>query len=152
MRAIDKNIAFAFHQNRTHSEGNTSVLRSASIAGQPTGVMCILNGNKIAVRNGDGDEVKFSMCGYPTAVTRSRLNAVLSLKGFQIKQVKGVQMMFGPDGYDVIEINPRRWYQLTVCKDSYKVERLNGGGYELEWHGTMEQQCGAITWRGQKRA
>lgn len=88
MRKIEHQMLQAYHQRKNRKLGNTEVTEDGRI---------YLHGNLIAANNGDGT-LSFSMCGWGTPTTRSRLNA-LGIRVFQ-----------------------RDWVQYALRRDGTKVE------------------------------
>ena len=66
MRKIDQQIANAFLSNGKMSEGNTVVSNG----------LVTLHGNDIA-RYINDSHIKINFCGYPTNVTKARINAII---------------------------------------------------------------------------
>jgi len=85
MRKVTQQAAAAFHGSRKFKSGATQVNPRLG------GVELVLHGSVIA-REIDGGGLSVNLCGYPTKVTRERLN---SLHGVSISQDKGIQYLNG---------------------------------------------------------
>lgn len=71
MRKITENAVNAFFAGRNWASGNTIVQADGRQ------VSMFLHGNKIAWRYTEhSDEIRVNMCGWPTATTRERMNAL----------------------------------------------------------------------------
>lgn len=108
MRKVEYNMLQAIHAGKSWSGGNTSV----SILWDGA-VEVRLHGNLIFRRGADG-LVRFSLAGWPTATTRSRLSALLRDRGHAVGQANGVQYarpLPGAVGARV-ELRPQGWYTV----------------------------------------
>lgn len=72
MRKIEQEMVAAIQQRRNWRSGNTAVEVDAAGA-----VTVRLHGHAIAEVMANGVQVKLSACGWHTATTKSRLNAVI---------------------------------------------------------------------------
>ena len=102
MKKIEKAMCEAVNAQKSWKSGNTEVRVRKSISGNIE-VAVYLFGNKIMEQYEDGDgkvEMFFSLAGWNTNTTRSRLNAL----GIEVRQKKGEPMWNGG------RINPYGWY------------------------------------------
>lgn len=79
-----------------------------------------LHGHKIFWR--DGDDLMFSMCGWPTVTTRDRINALMP-DDFYIRQQGGDQWL-GWKHICLTEIDPDETYSIAECRKLITVELL----------------------------
>ena len=75
MRKIEQKMAEAIKERRSFKSGNTAVFTTPD-----NDVVVQLHGNEIARLT--GHFLRLSSCGWRTATTKSRLNAVLQAVGF----------------------------------------------------------------------
>lgn len=99
-RKISKRAAYALRNGLQFTQSNTSV----------DGVALYVHGSCIAARMPHG--VQFSLAGWPTKLTRERLNAVLDVFGIkgQVYQHKGEQVL-SLCGRD-IKLDPNETYLI----------------------------------------
>ena len=106
MRQIEKWMVQAIRDNvADKTNGNTRV--HAIIGGHEVQ----LHGNIIAHVDASRGSVRFTMAGWPTRTTRSRINALLSEfcpLNFYVYQRHGKQHFHGPGDFP---IDPREWVQ-----------------------------------------
>ena len=96
MRKIEQSMVDAIRQNKGFSGGNTQVFLSLN------GFRVKLHGNLIFEK--DGDTIRFTLAGWPTPTTRSRIYAVLSMfTQNQLYQQAGKQFFGGR------QISPDEW-------------------------------------------
>lgn len=84
MRKVEKQMLAALKAGKRFSLGNTLVTKEGEV---------FLHGHHIATRHDDGTTT-FSMCGYGTSTTRSRLRAL----GIRVYQRDWVQWADTADG------------------------------------------------------
>lgn len=89
MRKITKQAQEAFKNNTNFKQANTEIFIYDNLI-----VGLYLHGNRIAFKyKEDSSRIFFSLCGWPSNVTRERLQAA----GIQVSQVKGKQFLINDD-------------------------------------------------------
>jgi len=88
MRQIEKKMLAAFKVNKNFKESNTEVLNLAALNGQ---IWVRLFGNIIAKKDIKTGLTVYSLAGWDTLTTRSRLSAL----GCNCQRIKGVTMRNG---------------------------------------------------------
>ena len=101
MRKISKQIAQAFNQGKTKSIGNTST----------NGQEVFLHGNKIAWRS-PGNTLELTLAGWPTVTTRERLNAILTIEGFNANAGESYGFHFKQKNHNQ--------YFVKICFNGYQ--------------------------------
>ena len=106
MRKIDQQTANAFLSNGKMSEGNTVVSKG----------LVTLHGNDIA-RYINDSHIKINFCGYPTNVTKARINAIVrqfsnDRYSVSIKQGKIMQIMLNCAYKPSVVINDDGWVDI----------------------------------------
>ena len=95
MRIITKKSVEAFLNKEPFKLNNTEI-KALSFEGsgdelEILSVGMILHGSLIATNDGDGN-IQITNAGYPTRVTRERLN---SIPGVSVKKIKGIEYLNG---------------------------------------------------------
>lgn len=110
MRKIEREMIAAIRANKARILGNTYV---NPIVG---GVEVHLHGNHIATLTDMG--LRFTLAGWPTPTTRSRINALLRVfihANACVYQTAGIQYVTvpeGPNGWQQRAISPTEWVQV----------------------------------------
>ena len=92
MRKIEKNMMTAIENKKDFSNGNTSVNHFYVSAFEGVQTQVRLHGNLIAIITDiktdtwQRNDIELSSCGWETATTKSRLNALLAYTPFKIVQ------------------------------------------------------------------
>ena len=92
MRKIEKNMVDAIENRKDWSNGNTSVNRFYVHNFEGVRTQVRLHGNLIAIitdiktDSWQRNDIELSSCGWETATTKSRLNALLAYTPFKIVQ------------------------------------------------------------------
>jgi len=109
MRKIDRDMIAAIRAGKNRTLGNTYV---NPIVG---GVEVHLHGNHIATITDYG--MRFTLAGWPTPTTRSRITALLQTfihANARVYQTAGLQYVTvpeGPNGWQQRAISPTEWVQ-----------------------------------------
>lgn len=109
MRKIEQQMLAAVRARKAWKAGNTLV-DSDAVAGDTVRIW--LHGNLIAVLR--DDVLKFTLAGWPTHTTRSRINALLREfihANAGVYQDAGVQKYRGLDNWDGRTISSIEWVQ-----------------------------------------
>jgi len=110
MRKITKEAAKAFWAGKKFNRDNTRVNFG------PVGIwIMFLHNNQIAWRYRD-TELHISMCGWPTATTRERLDGVLQMSSYPcyICQRKWKQIFVNRDTGQSVELDPNETYDVST--------------------------------------
>ena len=111
MREIDKKCAVALYESRDFKGGNT-VVTSEGIW---------LHGNQIVRINPEGNLkdstlVQFTLCGFNTPLTTSRINAVLEVfeGNMSLRRFRGETYLVDHMDNTEMIIDPNKWYYTKV--------------------------------------
>ncbi len=123
MRKIERQMVAAIKAMKNFHSGNTAVVIETTQ--HEKRALVALHGNRIAEVYVDGT-VKVTLAGWPTATTRSRVNAILRefvAEGANVFQAKGNQFIFAHFRHaptpDVGYLDAAAW--LTFDADGYRV-------------------------------
>lgn len=111
MRKIERDMIAAIRAGKSKVIGNTQV------SVEPVVTRVFLHGNHIATLRNNLERVEFTLAGWPTPTTRSRINALLQTfihANARVYQTAGLQYVTvpeGPNGWQPRAISPTEWVQ-----------------------------------------